>query len=64
MTLRLATETKVRHADVLDGKKLLNSHQKKTATILLVEHHPVFLKLIKKILEAAQFRVLLASNPK
>jgi DNA-binding response OmpR family regulator len=66
MARQLTREPRVRHADALKSKKLANSHQKKTAapTILLVEHHPVFLKLIKGILEDAKFKVLSAGSPK
>jgi hypothetical protein len=65
MARQLAQEPRVRFANTLKGKKLVNPHKEKTAaTILLVEHHPLFLKLIKGILEGAHFRVLPASNPK
>jgi DNA-binding response OmpR family regulator len=51
-------------AHALKGRKLVSSNKKKPETILLVEHHPLFLKLIKGILEGAKFRVLTASDPK
>ena len=64
MAPQVAQQHMVR-AVALKNKKLANSHeQKAAATILVVEHHPLFLKLIKEILEGAQFRVLPASNPK
>jgi DNA-binding NtrC family response regulator len=57
--------SRVRSVAALKRKKLANPHTKKAlATILLVEHHPVFLKLIKGILERAKFTVLSASTPK
>jgi DNA-binding response OmpR family regulator len=65
MAQQLAHESSVRSADALRGRTLTSLHEKKIpATILLVEHHPLFLKLIKGILEGAQFKVLSASNPK
>jgi len=65
MASQLAQEPGVR-SHPPRGKRLANSHkEKKTAgTILLVEHHRLFLKLIKGILEKANFEVLPASNPK
>jgi len=56
---------RVRPGVALTGQKRVYSHRNKTtATILLVEHHPLFLKLIKGIQETAKFRVLSASNPR
>ena len=47
------------------SKKPVNSQRVKVAkTILVVEHHPLFLRLINRILKAAQFKVLSASSPK
>jgi DNA-binding response OmpR family regulator len=60
-----ARALRVRSAHAVNGAKLVSSHRKKSiATILLVEHHPLFLKLIKGILEDAKFKVLPARNPK
>ena len=61
MATHVTQVPKVRPAGALQGQKLADST---TATILVVEHHPVFLKLIKGILEAARFKVLPASTPK
>jgi DNA-binding response OmpR family regulator len=64
VALQLVQKPRVRYADALRGN-LLNFRRKKPApTILLVEHHPIFLKLIKGILENAHFKVLAAGNPK
>jgi DNA-binding response OmpR family regulator len=65
MAQQLAQKSGVRSVHELKGKRLVNSRKKRTApTILLVEHHPLFLKLITKILEDAQFTVLPASKPR
>jgi len=65
MEQQLAQKSRVRPVEALKPETAVSSHRRKTdATILLVEHHPLFLKLIKGILEAAHFRVLTASNPK
>jgi DNA-binding response OmpR family regulator len=64
MAQQLANEPRVRSAHALRGKTLVASHKHKAApTILLVEHHPLFLELIKGILEGERFRVLPARNP-
>jgi response regulator RpfG family c-di-GMP phosphodiesterase len=47
-----------------DGTSAMSGKKKAVATVLLVEHHPLFLKLIKGILEDAHFSVLPAHNPK
>lgn len=63
MAQQLAREPRVRSADAL--KRFVSPRKgKTTATILLVEHHPLFLDLIKGILEAAKFKVLPAADPK
>ena len=64
MAQQLAQEARVRSAGTLKGTQRVHSHRHKISTILVVEHHPLFLKLIKEILEAARFRVLTASSPK
>jgi DNA-binding response OmpR family regulator len=65
MQQQLAPEPRVHPIAALKPKKLAHPHNGKPAgTILLVEHHPLFLKLIRGILEAAHFTVLSASNPK
>lgn len=65
MAPQLARQPSVRFAHALNGDKRVSSHKRKAAaTILLVEHHPLFLKLITGILVGAGFRVLPASNPK
>lgn len=65
MPVQLAHAPKVRSAVAARPRKIATSHGKQPpATILLVEHHPLFLKLIKGILEAADFTVLAARNPK
>jgi DNA-binding response OmpR family regulator len=64
MALQLAHAPRIRSADALNSARLLRSHKKTTPTILLVEHHPVFLKLIQGILEDAKFRVLPAGSPR
>jgi two-component system cell cycle sensor histidine kinase/response regulator CckA len=65
MAQQLTQALTVRPAGTLKGKKLANSHEEKTAaTILVVEHHPVFLTLIKGILEGARYTVLPARSPK
>ena len=62
MATHLAQMPKVRPLDAPKSKKLLKV--KTAATILVVEDHPVFLRLITGILEAAQYTVLAASSPK
>jgi DNA-binding NtrC family response regulator len=67
MAQQLAQETRIRPVPALKGKKLGRASSRKDetpATILLVEHHPIFLELIKKILEGAKFTVLSARNPR
>jgi DNA-binding response OmpR family regulator len=64
MAPQLAHQPGTRSTHALNGRGLLSSRKKTAATILLVEHHPLFLKLIKGILEDAQFTVLAAKNPK
>src|ERR1700691_4753803 len=65
MVPQVVREQIVRSAGARKGKQLVKSHKQKTAaTILLVENHPLFLKIIKEVLEDAQFRVLPVSNPK
>ena len=65
MATHVAQMPKVRPVDPPKSKKLGNSPKGKTAaTILVVEDHPVFLRLITGILEAAQYAVLPARNPK
>ena len=62
MATHVAQMPKVRPADAPKSKKLVKV--KSAATILVVEDHPVFLRLITGILEAAQYTVLPARNPK
>jgi two-component system cell cycle sensor histidine kinase/response regulator CckA len=65
MTPQLTQQPRAPRAVTLKGKKLATAHHEKTAaTVLLVEHHPAFLRLIKGILEDAKFCVLPASSPK
>jgi len=65
MAHQLAPALRVRPSRPPVRRKPLHSHRKKpAATILLVEHHPLFLKIIKAILEEANFRVLSAKSPR
>ena len=65
MALQLAQAPRAHSVIVANPKRLLTPRKRKNpATILLVEHHPLFLKLIKGILEDADFRVIAARNPK
>lgn len=65
MALQLAQAPGVHSAIVSNSRRLATARKKAhPATILLVEHHPLFLKLIKKILEGANYNVLAAKNPK
>jgi len=65
MERQLTPDRRVQSIDALKGRRLADAKKAKVApTILLVEHHPLFLKLIKGILEDAQFSVLPARNPK
>jgi DNA-binding response OmpR family regulator len=65
MTQQLAPATRVRFAPPLARREPATPRRKMpTATILLVEHHPLFLKIIKGILEDAHFKVLPAKSPR
>jgi two-component system cell cycle sensor histidine kinase/response regulator CckA len=64
MQQHLAQATRAHPAHALTRNSVESRRKKAIATILLVEHHPLFLKLIRKILEDAQYSVLSASNPK
>jgi len=63
MTQQLAHVSRV-HPPRARRKPAPSHRRKAPPTILLVEHHPLFLKIIKKILEDANFRVLPAKNPR
>ena len=63
MAPQLAHRQGTRSTHALNGRGVASSRKKIAATILLVEHHPLFLKLIKGILEDAGFTVLAARNP-
>ena len=64
MAHQSAPAPRVRSAAPRARKKPIAAiRNKPSATILLVEHHPLFLKIIKGILEEAHFRVLPARSP-
>jgi DNA-binding NtrC family response regulator len=64
MAHQSAPAARVRSAPPARRKPSHKFKKNSTATILLVEHHPLFLKIIRNILENAHFRVLCASNPR
>jgi DNA-binding NtrC family response regulator len=63
MGTQVAQMPRARPVDAPKTKKSAEKG-KTSATILVVEDHPVFLKLINRILETAGFTVLPARNPK
>ena len=64
MALQLAQQLRVRPAGTLKVKKVIRFQKVKTPpTILVVDDHPVFRRLIGGILEKAGFSVLSAGNP-
>lgn len=62
MAHQSAPAARVRSAPPARRKPAHKFKKNSAATILLVEHHPLFLKSIRNILEDAHFRVLCASN--